>query len=194
MTKKELRKLYKEKRIQLTLDEINLMNTQLLHHLKTMNWKDVRFVHVFLSMAKFKEPDTLVFIDWLRETYPHITLVISKSDLEKGEMTNYIFDEKVVLETNNWGITEPSSGTMIENDEIDVVIVPLLVVDKEGNRVGYGKGFYDRFLSSCRSDIKTIGLSFFDLVDEIKDVDSWDCPLDFCITPNQVYQFNKKHL
>jgi len=69
------------------------------------------------------------------------------------------------------------------------VLVPLLSFDKKGFRVGYGKGFYDRFLMQCKSDCIKIGLSYFDPIDVIDDADEFDVPLDFCITPQKVYVF-----
>jgi 5-formyltetrahydrofolate cyclo-ligase len=72
---------------------------------------------------------------------------------------------------------------------IDLVFIPLLACDLQGNRVGYGKGFYDRFLSKCRYDVKKIGLSFFDPVDKIEDVNVFDIPLDECITPKKTWVF-----
>ena len=74
-------------------------------------------------------------------------------------------------------------------NEIDLVLVPLLAFDKNGYRVGYGKGYYDKFLSNCRPDVIKIGLSFFDAVDEIEDIDDYDLPLNFCVTPQRLYDF-----
>ena len=65
----------------------------------------------------------------------------------------------------------------------------MLVCDSYGNRVGFGKGFYDRFLANCRSDVITIGLSFFEPIDHISDVEPWDYSLDYCITPEKTIQF-----
>ena len=84
---------------------------------------------------------------------------------------------------------EPAGGKPVSEDQIDVVIVPLLVFDEKGNRVGYGKGFYDRFLSRCREDVIKIGLSFFDAEKRIDDTDEFDIPLTYCITPGKIYEF-----
>jgi 5-formyltetrahydrofolate cyclo-ligase len=70
-----------------------------------------------------------------------------------------------------------------------MVLVPLLAFDRQGFRVGYGKGFYDRFLQNL-STLK-IGLSFFDADEDIDDVHAYDIQLDQCITPNKIVTFNK---
>ena len=73
--------------------------------------------------------------------------------------------------------------------EIDLVIVPLLCFDKKGNRVGYGKGYYDRFLKQCRKDCIKIGFSYFDPIDQVEDINKFDVKLDYGITPDAIYQF-----
>ncbi|MEY2811910.1 MAG: hypothetical protein RI991_905, partial [Bacteroidota bacterium] len=101
----------------------------------------------------------------------------------------FLVDEQTVFQDNQYGIPEPTAGIEVTSDMIDVVVVPLLAFDKKGNRVGYGKGYYDRFLASCRNDVITIGLSFFPPVLSIDDIDFFDKKLDFCITPDSVYAF-----
>lgn len=72
---------------------------------------------------------------------------------------------------------------------IDIAFIPLLAFDTEGNRIGYGKGYYDRFLAKCRKDIITIGLSYFPPLDKVDDIEFFDKKIDFCITPESVYAF-----
>lgn len=91
--------------------------------------------------------------------------------------------------SNQYGILEPINGTILETMEIDIVFVPLLAFDENGYRVGYGKGYYDRFLSRCRKDILRIGFSFFEAEPVIEDIDNYDVPLNLCITPLNVYEF-----
>ncbi len=73
---------------------------------------------------------------------------------------------------------------------IEVVFVPLLAFDQQGHRVGYGKGFYDQFLSECNPETIKIGLSFFETEDTIDDVFELDIPLNYCVTPSKIYQFD----
>ena len=104
-------------------------------------------------------------------------------------MLHFLQDDEMFFEKNQYGIPEPTGGVAVRERDIDIVFIPLLAFDKSGNRVGYGKGYYDRFLSKCRKDVLKIGLSFFPPVDSIEDVDFFDKKLDFCITPERVYAF-----
>jgi 5-formyltetrahydrofolate cyclo-ligase len=90
---------------------------------------------------------------------------------------------------NKWNIPEPAEGIEIDVSLLQVVFVPLLVCDEKGHRVGYGKGYYDRFLGQCKPEIVKIGLSFFDPIPEIDDVYSGDIPLDFCVCPTKTVAF-----
>jgi 5-formyltetrahydrofolate cyclo-ligase len=100
-----------------------------------------------------------------------------------------LINEDTVYQTNEWGITEPKQGQSIAPQEIDLVFVPMLVCDQQGNRVGYGKGFYDRFLAQCREDVVKIGFSYFEPVERITDTADFDVPLTYCITPSATYEF-----
>jgi 5-formyltetrahydrofolate cyclo-ligase len=104
-------------------------------------------------------------------------------------MKHYLHEEDMYFEINQYGIPEPVGGSEIMPEELDMVFVPLLGFDLQGNRVGYGKGYYDRFLSKCKDDVIKVGLSFLSPIDCIEDVDFFDKKLDFCITPERVYAF-----
>lgn len=104
-------------------------------------------------------------------------------------MTNYLLTDSTVLKTNDWGIPEPVDGIEIQPQQIEVVFMPLLAFDEKGNRIGYGKGFYDRFLSSCSIDTVKIGLSFFEAEPLISEVSEDDIPLDYCVTSEKIYRF-----
>lgn len=189
MTKQELRKLYHSKRKDLTLGECQVMDNLLLERLQCFDWNTCQYLHVFMPILNHKEPNSLLFVDWIRRTHPHIQLVIPKVEAGTSNMIHFLWDEHTRLVLNKWGIPEPVEGTVVSEHVLDAVLVPLLVADGHGNRVGYGKGFYDRFLSRCKSDIKTIGLSFFEVVDVIDDVGAWDYQLDYCVTPWHTYVF-----
>ncbi len=116
-------------------------------------------------------------------------IVLSKSDFETMLMTHYLLTDNTVIKKNAYNIPEPVDGIEITNNKIEVVFVPLLAFDKKGNRVGYGKGFYDRFLNDCKPDTIKVGLSFFEAEDSIDDVFKNDIKLDYCVTPERVYKF-----
>ena len=54
---------------------------------------------------------------------------------------------------------------------------------------GYGKGYYDRFLAECRKETIKVGISFFEPIDKIEDINKNDIAMDFVVTPNQVFSF-----
>jgi 5-formyltetrahydrofolate cyclo-ligase len=118
-------------------------------------------------------------------------VVISKSDFQTREMTNFLLTDTTIIKKNKWNIPEPAEGIEVPAHKIDVVFVPLLAFDLEGHRVGYGKGFYDIFLAGCRKDVMKIGLSLFEAEERISGVLSSDVPLDYCVTPHKIYDFKK---
>lgn len=189
MKKAEYRDFYKQKRLSISDQNKELMDQQILDQLIAKQWSDIKYLHIYIPIQKFKEPDTLNFVSFLKESFSDLKIVISKTDFATNEMVNFLWDEDLVLEENKWGILEPLSGSVIAEDMIDAVLVPLLVVDEQGNRVGYGKGFYDRFLMKCKSSIKKIGLSYFEPVAKIEDVEVWDVPINSLVTPQRVYSF-----
>ncbi|MGJ1418270.1 5-formyltetrahydrofolate cyclo-ligase [Sphingobacterium spiritivorum] len=189
MTKQELRQLYRSERQQLSVDELRTFNHQLLVLLKGIDWSKCQYCHVYLPINRNQEPDTLTFISWMQEVFPSVRLVISQSHAEDRSMSHYLLDNTTTYLENKWGIPEPVSGTPVDERLLDMVLVPLLICDQSGNRVGYGKGFYDRFLKKCRPDVQKIGLSFFEPVEKISDVDPYDIALDCCITPRHVIYF-----
>jgi 5-formyltetrahydrofolate cyclo-ligase len=104
-------------------------------------------------------------------------------------MENIFFEGLHQLEKNGWGISEPKQGVPTPSEKIDLVIVPLLAFDKQGHRVGYGKGFYDRFLKECRPDCQKVGLSMFDPENQSIETNEHDVLLSLCITPTKEYKF-----
>jgi 5-formyltetrahydrofolate cyclo-ligase len=108
---------------------------------------------------------------------------------KNGIMEAVLWSKKTPTITNEWGITEPQSDTYISPENIDTVVVPLLCFDKAGHRVGFGKGYYDRFLKRCSKDVKTVGVSYFEPVDKITDVETTDVALNVIVTPKKVYRF-----
>jgi 5-formyltetrahydrofolate cyclo-ligase len=129
-----------------------------------------------------------LILDRIRREFPHIRISIPKVNSEKNELENFFFEGMHQLAVNDWGIQEPKQGVPTEPEKIDMVLVPLLVFDEQGNRVGYGKGYYDRFLKKCSPEIKKVGISLFPPVEQIP-VNEFDVPLNSCVTPSGVIQF-----
>ncbi len=175
MEKSELRKQYKQKRKQLTEDEIRLRSLDLLRQLKKTDVFENQVFHIFLPIEKRKEVFTWFFIEFLRMKGK--TIVVSKCDFKTTTLEHFRLDKDTILKENHYGVPEPIGAKRVTPKELDVVFVPLLISDSKKYRVGYGKGFYDRFLAGCREDVRTIGLNFFEPIDHITDVNSYDVSL-----------------
>ena len=187
MLKKELRQKYKVVRQNLTAIEIEEKSLAIANEiLKLPIWGKTYF-HVFLPIEEQKEVDTEFILHLLAGKDKEI--VISKSDFETREMTHFLLTDNTRIKKNEYNIPEPVDGLEVPAKKIDVVFVPLLAFDKKGNRVGYGKGFYDKFLAECKPETIKIGLSFFDPEEQISDVFESDVLLDYCVTPNGVWAF-----
>ena len=189
MKKAELRKLYLQKRE--SLSEANYLQASLALYQAFFTYIDLSFiktVHLFLPIKEKREPDTWLMLDRIRREFPHVRLSLPKIKTD-GTMENIYFEGLHQLEKNKWGIEEPRHGVPTPIEKIDLVIVPLLCFDALGNRVGYGKGYYDQLLAACRPDTKKIGLSLFDETVEIDDIYPGDVKLTHCLTPSQLITF-----
>ncbi len=190
MTKQALRNLYLQKRNNLSDAEYARFNFQVYQQFFTaIDLSFLKVVHTFLPIASKHEVDTWPIIDRIRREFTHIRISIPKVDPRTNTLENFFFEGLHQLATNEWGIQEPNQGIPTEPEKIDVVLVPLLAFDANGNRVGYGKGFYDKFLTTCRPDCLKVGLSLFEAEKKISDLNEHDIRLDKCITPAGVVTF-----
>ncbi|MEP6677439.1 MAG: 5-formyltetrahydrofolate cyclo-ligase, partial [Ferruginibacter sp.] len=114
-------------------------------------------------------------------------------DEDTDDMLAITVTDDTLFEKRKYGIIEPIDGPGMYAQSIDLVLVPLLAFDKHGYRVGYGKGYYDKFFKECREDMLKIGFSFFEAEDAIDDVNAMDVKLDYCITPEKIYDFINSH-
>ena len=187
MLKHELRKKYKNLRVGFTPSQISDLSMDLANHVLQIPIWDFFYFHIFLSIEESKEVDTLPLITLLQGKDKHV--VIPKMHGE-NTLENYLLTDSTIIKKNKWGIPEPVDGISIPENKIDVVFVPLLAFDLQGNRVGYGKGYYDTFLHKCRKETVKIGLSLFGPEENnITDVHENDVLLDYCVTPEKTYAF-----
>lgn len=190
MEKTELRKIYKEKRAALSPKDKEEMSLAIANQLIQMPIWDLTYYHLFLTIEHHHEIDTEFILHLLAGRDKEI--VISKSNFEDCSMTHFLLTDNTKINKNEFNIPEPVDGLEVPVTKIDVVFVPLLAFDKAGHRVGYGKGFYDNFLGACRENTIKIGLSFFEAVESIEGIYETDQQLDFCVTPNMVYNFKSQ--
>ena len=186
--KNTLRQVYLGKRLTLSQQEYKRRNSLLLDRLiEYIDFSQVKFMHTFLSMADKYEVDTFSIIKTVKELNPEINIAICKT-LPKGELSHYFLNDRTRIEKNKWGIPEPVEGEAADIAEIDLVLVPLISFDKAGHRIGYGKGFYDRFLKKV-PQAKKVGLALTPPLDSIEYTDEMDVKLNACVSPFKIYNF-----
>lgn len=187
MTKKELRTNYKALREQLSLAEVEEKSLAIANRLLGLDIWQKTYYHLFLSMESQKEVQTEFILNILAGKDKEV--VVARSNFEACTMVHYLLTDNTKLSISPYGIPEPVDGLEVPPAKIDVVFVPLLAFDGNGHRVGYGKGFYDRFLDECRPGVVKVGLSFFEAEEVSIPHNDTDVKLDYCVTPERVYVF-----
>jgi 5-formyltetrahydrofolate cyclo-ligase len=192
MTKQELRRRSLEARASLSPTDVERRSRDITERFfENFSLTETRNLHVFISIEKFKEVDTAFVIQKLRHEFPHVRTIAPRVDHVSGNIEHVAFNDSTQFVVDRWGISEPVDGDMVMPEQIDIVLAPGLAFDKFGHRVGYGKGFYDRFLKRTRADCLKAGLSYFPPVDQIDDVHPGDVTVDYCITPTTVHDLRK---
>ncbi len=187
MTKADIRTLYKQKRQNLSPLQIEELSIAIANQALQLHIWQHTYYHLFLSMARHKEVDTAMLLHVLQGKDKLI--VVSKTNFKTHTLSHYLLTDATVIKENSFGIPEPKEGLEVPVNKIDVVFVPLLAFDQNGHRIGYGKGFYDRFLLQCRNNTLKIGLSFFDPLDTTLAPSAHDVALDAVVTPEKNYWF-----
>jgi 5-formyltetrahydrofolate cyclo-ligase len=189
MTKAELRALYISKRKTISAAQQNKWDDLLLIQFQRIRLPFINTIHSYLASQALGEIDTANIIRYLEFTNPGLVITVPKIHRSTQDLRHLVITENSAFTINKFGIEEPVDGTIIDPSDIDLVLTPLLAFDSKGYRVGYGKGFYDRFFPCCRPDVMKIGLSYFEAEDEISNVNKYDVPLNYCVTPQKLYEF-----
>ncbi len=151
-----------------------------LQFIEFLQNRDIKTIHRYIPIIQKKEFDTDYLKKQVGQEYPQIKWVVPRCNFRDRSMVHFIENNNIRLESTQYNLTEPTTGDEIAVDEIDIVITPLLCVDQRNYRLGYGAGFYDRFLANL--DAIKVGFSFFPPVDALP-VDRHDIPLDHVIFP-----------
>jgi 5-formyltetrahydrofolate cyclo-ligase len=187
-TKKELRQSYRQRRKQLSSQEVNEWSRKIAQQLA--HWldgkADLEHFHLFFPIAKFNEVNTFYIKDLLEEQGK--VLYTSQVNREGSQLDTLKLPLDAAFFLDEWGIPVPQESLRVSPTKVQVVLVPLLAYDEKGNRLGFGKGHYDTFLGSLSQSVIKIGLSFFS-PEAVLPVESHDIPLNYCITPEQVWVF-----
>ena len=173
----------------LSSQEKSELDNSLLERLLHLPFDDARILMSYFPMEERNEPDTFLFSNYLRNEMPHVQIAYPKINFAANEMLAILVDEKTAYRKNKYKIIEPVTGKIIASKYINIIFVPFVICDSKGFRVGYGKGYYDKFLQDCCATIVKIGFSYFPPVEEITDVHQFDIPLNYCITPYAIYEF-----
>jgi len=190
MTKKELRETYRQRRTALSEKERLRLNDLLLIQFQQMDVPDdVNLLLSYWPLEEHGEINTFLMTDFLQFRMPGLQIAYPVANFDATTMQVMVVNDDTDFKKNKYGIAEPVNGILVAAADLDMIFVPLLVFDEQGYRVGYGKGFYDRFLPACRTDSMKLGFSYFEPVSAIRDIDQFDVPLTTGITPGQIYEF-----
>ena len=189
MTKKAIRKEFIEKRLQLSTAEIQKRSAEMIRHFEQMQLPVVKHLLSYYPLLERNEFNVDPCIQHIKRKTLDIRIAWPKINEEIISMEAFEINEDELFTKNKYGILEPLGGEKVQPELFDLVMVPMVMSDEKGYRVGYGKGYYDRYLPRCRPDVIKIGFSFFEPGPAIEDIDEFDVPLNFCITPSGKYEF-----
>jgi 5-formyltetrahydrofolate cyclo-ligase len=188
MLKAELRKIYKQKRALLSTLEYEKSNDLILIQFQQLELPFLHEVLSFFPLEDMQEPDTFLITRYLRFQNPQLDVAYPRIEAD-GSMKAIVAQEDSEFINNKYDIPELQEGKIMQPQAIDLVLVPMLTCNYKGHRVGYGKGYYDKYLMHCRADCLKVGLSFFDPEATISDINNFDIPLTHCITTDSIYEF-----
>lgn len=188
LDKHQLRIFYKELRAALSDEELEGKSLQIANQVKSFlsQRNELVHFHLFFPIPKQREINTYPIKDFLEAKGAFIYTSLVEADTL--QMKTLRLKPKTVFQSDKWGIPVPRNFEQTSNEPIQVVFVPLLAFDQNGNRIGFGKGYYDVFLSTLDPKVLKIGLSFFPPELSIPS-EPHDISLDYCITPENMITF-----
>lgn len=187
MIKADIRNLYLQKRQELGRKQTENLSKDISEQFFKFLPEEIFTVHIYLPIPEKNEIDTWPIIHQLWSK--GLNTVVPVMDLKDTTISSWALKPDTIIEQNIWGVPEPLTADFVNNTVTDLVVLPLLAFDKKGFRVGYGKGYYDKFLGSFEEQPLKVGLSFFEPIDKIDYLNEGDVPMDYCITPSQIFQF-----
>jgi 5-formyltetrahydrofolate cyclo-ligase len=188
MNKKELRKYLLAERMRIDPVSIQKYQDLVLIHFQQIVLPSIQYLHTYLPIEGRNESDPDPMVRMIEFRNPGLQIAVPKL-VGENDMLHIVINDGSAWVKNSVGILEPIEGESLSPEKFDLIFVPMLGCDLKGNRIGFGKGYYDKFLAQCRKDVWKIGFSFLDPVEKISDIAPWDIPIDICITPERVYEF-----
>jgi 5-formyltetrahydrofolate cyclo-ligase len=184
-SKTVLRALFLEKRLALSKAVHEARSFTIANHCLQLPIWDQEYIHLFLPIEGKAEIDTTLILTLLQGRDKQVVL----PKVNENSLQHILLTDSTKLRKNQWGILEPEQGIEVPVRQLDVVFIPLLAWDKKGQRVGYGKGFYDSFLADCKPAVIKIGLSLFEGINEIEGTRPEDVQMDYCVHPEGITAF-----
>lgn len=187
-TKSEFRQDYRQRRKQLLEEEVNEWSRRIAKQVETWleGQESLRHFHLFFPISRFNEVNTFFLLELLEQQ--GMILYTSQVNREEDSLATLQLPADAVFFLDEWGIPIPQKSLRVSSAKIEVVFVPLLAFDTSGHRLGFGKGFYDKFLTTLAQPVIKVGLSFFS-PENVLPVEAHDIPLDYCITPDRIWAF-----
>lgn len=189
MLKKQARSEYRKKRDTISQGDKMKWDDLLLIQFQTIDIPFIDHLLNFYPIEQNNEVNTFLIADFLHFRNLGLHIYYPKTNLKDCTMEAIHCSADSIFEANAYNIPEPLDTQAVDPLLLDMVIVPMLAFDENGNRVGYGKGFYDRYLAACRPDCLKVGFSYFEAIGPVEDANEFDVPLDLCITPQRIYVF-----
>lgn len=182
--KKDLRNIILNKRNSIDNNTKEEMDREIFNRLINLDlYKEAKNIFIYLSFGS--EIDTNPIIDRALEDGKEVYIPkIYKSNKEMKAIRLNSFED---LEENSMGILEPKDDSnFIDKENIDLIIVPGAVFDLEGNRIGYGGGYYDRFLSNIKDKRNKVALAYDLQIVENIEAEEHDIKVDYIITNSRI--------
>ncbi|WP_185864937.1 5-formyltetrahydrofolate cyclo-ligase [Blattabacterium cuenoti] len=178
-----------------TEKNINFFSKKIFFQLKKLPIWNKKYYHIFIPIKKYREINTFIIINFLLKKKSKCVVTIPFLNFYDNSIKNCLFNKKITLKKNKYGILEPIYKKYIPPSCIEIIFIPLLIFDSRGYRIGYGKGFYDRFITKCSNNIIKIGLSIFNPLNNlILDIHKNDLILDIGVTPNKIFFFKNEKI
>ncbi|MBP3585604.1 MAG: 5-formyltetrahydrofolate cyclo-ligase [Peptococcaceae bacterium] len=180
--KNQLRKQYKQIREQLTIEQVKKNSAQIADRLfQTSFWQNSSTVMLYLSFQNEVMTDQIYRQGWLEGK----TMLLPICSAQNGIMTMSVLSSFDQLIPNRYGIRELPAPVqqIIAPQKIDLCLIPGIAFDRYGNRLGFGSGYYDRYLAQIASHVPRIALAHScQIYDGLLPVDQYDLPIHYMLT------------
>ncbi len=152
-------------------------------------WKEARVVLSYVSV-RTEVPTNFINREIMKEGK---TLCLPMTRLEEGVMEAGVARDLDGLRESKFGTLEPDpkDAEVLEPGKIDLVLVPGLAFDEKGHRLGYGSGYYDRYLKWVRTDCIKVGLAYEEQMLKQIVPEGHDVPVEFVVTQKRVLEIRK---